>query len=363
MKLLEVDELQANAILDMQLRRIAALERQKIIDENDELMKEIKELKVILESPEKQRLIIKNELTEVGAKYGNERRTQIIAGDTDLSVEDLIPDQDVVVTITKGGYSKRTKADAYRAQKRGGKGVKGAALKTDDVVEHFFTASTHNWLLFFTNKGRVYRAKVHELPDAGRDARGQHVANLLAFKPDETIAQVIAIADYQTQPYLVIATKAGIVKKTPLLEYDSPRSGGLIAVSLKATGVIGMKFRKGDNLLAMAAISSDNKNYVFTATDGGYAKRTKLEEYRSQGRGGIGVKAAKIDEDSRGVLVGAMIVQDSDEILAISSAGTVMRTPLTQIRETGRDTLGVRLVNLDAGISVVSVTRLVDDLD
>jgi DNA gyrase subunit A len=405
MKLLEVDELQANAILDMQLRRIAALERQKIIDENDELMKEIKELKVILESPEKQRLIIKNELTEVGAKYGNERRTQIIAGDTDLSVEDLIPDQDVVVTITKGGYSKRTKADAYRAQKRGGKGVKGAALKTDDVVEHFFTASTHNWLLFFTNKGRVYRAKVHELPDAGRDARGQHVANLLAFKPDETIAQVIAITDYQTQPYLVIATKAGIVKKTPLTEYDSPRSGGLIAVSLKAsdevvsatlvsekeelllvskmgmslrfsandetlrpmgrgaTGVIGMKFRKGDNLLAMAAISSDNKNYVFTATDGGYAKRTKLEEYRSQGRGGIGVKAAKIDEDSRGILVGAMIVQESDEILAISSAGTVMRTPLTQIRETGRDTLGVRLVNLDPGISVVSVTRLVDDLD
>ena len=405
MKLLEVDELQANAILDMQLRRIAALERQKIIDEHDELMKDIKELNIILASPEKQREIIKTELSEVGVKYGNERRTQIIAGDTDLSVEDLIPDQDVVVTITKGGYSKRTKADAYRAQKRGGKGVKGAALKTDDVVEHFFTASTHNWLLFFTNKGRVYRAKVHELPDAGRDARGQHVANLLAFKPDETIAQVIAIADYLTQPYLVIATKAGIVKKTPLVEYDSPRSGGLIAVSLKpndevvsatlvsekeelllvskmgmslrfsandeslrpmgrgATGVIGMKFRKGDNLLAMAAISGDNKNYVFTATDGGYAKRTKLEEYRTQGRGGIGVKAAKIDEDSRGVLVGAMIVQESDEILAISSAGTVMRTPLTQIRETGRDTLGVRLVNLDQGISVVSVTRLVDDLD
>jgi len=405
MKLLEVDELQANAILDMQLRRIAALERQKIIDEHDELMADIKELNIILASPEKQRAIIKSELTEVGSKYGNERRTQIISGDTDLSVEDLIPDQDVVVTITKGGYSKRTKAEAYRAQKRGGKGVKGAALKTDDVVEHFFTASTHNWLLFFTNKGRVYRAKVHELPDAGRDARGQHVANLLAFKPDELIAQVIAISDYSTQPYLVIATKAGIVKKTPLVEYDSPRSGGLIAVSLKAndevvsatlvsdkeelllvskmgmslrfaandenlrpmgrgaTGVIGMKFRKGDNLLAMAAISSDNKNYVFTATDGGYAKRTKLEEYRTQNRGGVGVKAAKIDENSRGVLVGAMIVQESDEILAISSAGTVMRTPLTQIRETGRDTLGVRLVNLDAGISVVSVTRLVDDLD
>jgi DNA gyrase subunit A len=368
-------------------------------------MSEIKELNVILASPEKQRLIIKTELQEVASKYGNERRTQIVAGDTDLSVEDLIPDQDVVVTITKGGYSKRTKAEAYRAQKRGGKGVKGAALKLDDVVEHFFTASTHNWLLFFTNKGRVYRAKVHELPDAGRDARGQHVANLLAFKPDESIASVIAITDYSTQPYLVIATKGGIVKKTALAEYDSPRSGGLIAISLKendevvsaalvsdkeelllvskmgmslrfsagndslramgrgATGVIGMKFRKGDNLLAMAAISSDNKNYVFTATDGGFAKRTKLEEYRTQGRGGIGVKAAKIDEDSRGVLVGAMIVQERDEILAISSAGTVMRTPLTQIRETGRDTLGVRLVNLDSGISVVSVTRLVEDLD
>ncbi len=343
MKLLSVDELQANAILDMQLRRIAALERQKIIDEHDELMADIKELNIILASPEKQRTIIKTELIEVASKYGNERRTQIISGDTDLSVEDLIPDQDVVVTITKGGYSKRTKAEAYRAQKRGGKGVKGAALKTDDVVEHFFTASTHNWLLFFTNKGRVYRAKVHELPDAGRDARGQHVANLLAFKPDELIAQVIAISDYSTQPYLVIATKAGIVKKTPLVEYDSPRSGGLIAVSLKAndevvsatlvsdkeelllvskmgmslrfaandenlrpmgrgaTGVIGMKFRKGDNLLAMAAISSNNKNYVFTATDGGYAKRTKLEEYRTQNRGGVGVKAAKIDENSRGV--------------------------------------------------------------
>ena len=405
MKLLEVDEIQANAILDMQLRRIAALERQKITDEHTELMSEIKELNIILASPEKQRAIIKNELQEVGAKYGNDRRTQIIAGDTDLSVEDLIPDQDVVVTITKGGYSKRTKAEAYRAQKRGGKGVKGAALKSDDVVEHFFTASTHNWLLFFTNKGRVYRAKVHELPDAGRDARGQHVANLLAFKPDETIASVIAITDYKTQPYLVIATKGGIVKKTELSEYDSTRTGGLIAISLKendevvsaalvsdkeelllvskmgmslrfsanneslrsmgrgATGVIGMKFRKGDNLLAMAAIRSDNKNYVFTATDGGFAKRTKLEEYRTQGRGGIGVKAAKIDENSRGVLVGAMIVQESDEILAISSAGTVMRTLLTQIRETGRDTLGVRLVNLDSGISVVSVTRLVEDLD
>ena len=406
MKLLEVDELQANAILDMQLRRIAALERQKINDEYDGLMAEIVELTGILASEAKQREIIKTELQELTAKYGNERRTQIIAGDSDLSVEDLIPDQSVVVTITKTGYTKRTKADLYRAQKRGGKGVKGAALKQDDLVEHFFVASTHDWLLFFTNKGRVYRAKVHELPDAGRDARGQHVANLLAFKPDETIAQVIAVSNYESHPFLVIATRGGIVKKSPLVEYDSPRSGGLIAINLKegdevvsaalvsekdeillvskngmslrftaneesiramgrsTSGVIGMKFRDKDQLLTMAAITEvSTQKYVLTATDGGFAKRTPLEEYRPQGRGGIGVKAAKIDEGSRGVLVGAMIVEANDEILAITSGGVVIRTACLEIRETSRDTLGVRLVNLYEGISVVSITQVKDEAE
>ncbi|KRO73452.1 MAG: DNA gyrase subunit A, partial [Actinobacteria bacterium BACL2 MAG-120920-bin34] len=248
-KLLEVDELQANAILDMQLRRLAALERQKIIDEFETLMAEIKELKIILNDPAAQRVIIKEELKEIVDKYGDERRTQIVAGDTDLSVEDLIPNQDVVVTITRGGYAKRTKADLYRSQRRGGKGVKGAALKQDDIVEHFFTASTHDWLLFLTNQGRVYRAKVHELPDAGRDARGQHVANLLAFKPNETIASVIGINDYSSLPYLVIATKGGIVKKSPLSEYDSPRTGGLIAISLK----------DGDEVVAASAITAKDE--------------------------------------------------------------------------------------------------------
>ena len=410
MKLLGVDEIQANAILDMQLRRLAALERQKIIDEYNELMADIKELTAILKSPVKQREIIKSELHDVAEKYGDDRRTQIVAGDTDMSVEDLIPDQDVVVTITRGGYSKRTKADLYRAQKRGGKGVKGAALKQDDIVEHFFTASTHDWLLFLTNQGRVYRAKVHELPDAGRDARGQHVANLLAFKPDETIASVIAIKDYQSLPYLVIATRGGIVKKSALTEYDSNRTGGLIAISLKdgdevvsasaitntdellliskkgmslrftaddeslrpmgrsATGVIGMKFRKDDELLTMSAISQNNdgtkkdpEKFVLTATDGGFGKRTSLNEYRSQGRGGIGVKAAKIDENSRGVLVGAIVVSESDEILAITSSGSVIRTDVEQVRETGRDTMGVRLVNLDDGITVVSLAKVSDE--
>jgi len=404
MKLLDVDEVQANAILDMQLRRIAALERQKINDEYNGLMADIVELNEILASEAKQRQIIISELTELTAKYGDERRTQIVASEGDFSAEDLIPDQDVVVTITRTGYAKRTNADLYKTQRRGGRGVKGAALKQDDVVDHFFVASTHDWLLFFTNQGRVYRAKVHELPDAGRDARGQHVANLMAFKPEETIAQVLSFKDYTASPYLVLATKTGLVKKTPLIEYDSPRTGGLIAISLKpgdevvsaalinqgdelllvskkamslrfaadeeslrpmgrsTSGVIGMKFRAGDELLTMARIGSQSANsFVFTATDGGYGKKTPLAEYRLQGRGGIGIKAAKIDENSRGSLVSALVLADTDEILAITSAGTVMRTPAAEVRKTGRDSMGVRLVNLDEGVALVSVTQNQED--
>ena len=405
MKLLDVDEIQANAILDMQLRRIAALERQKINDEYEGLMADIIELNAILASESKQREIIKSELTDLIAKYGDERRTQLVASEGDFSAEDLIPDQDAVVTITRGGYSKRTSADLYKSQRRGGRGVKGAALKQDDVVDHFFVASTHDWLLFFTNQGRVYRAKVHELPDAGRDARGQHVANLMAFKPEEQIAQVLSFKDYNAAPFLVLATKGGLVKKTPLTEYDSPRTGGLIAISLKpgdevvsaslvrnedelllvskkgmslrfvtddeslrsmgrsTSGVIGMKFRADDELLTMARVDSQSTQgaFVFTATDGGYGKKTPIEEYRLQGRGGIGIKAAKIDENSRGSLVSALVLFDSDEILAITSAGTVMRTPAAEVRQTGRDSMGVRLVNLDIGATLLSVTRNSED--
>jgi DNA gyrase subunit A len=405
MKLLDVDEIQANAILDMQLRRIAALERQKINDEYEGLMADIIELNAILASESKQREIIKTELAELIAKYGDERRSQLVASEGDFSAEDLIPDNDVVVTITRGGYSKRTTADLYKSQRRGGRGVKGAALKQDDVVDHFFVASTHDWLLFFTNQGRVYRAKVHELPDAGRDARGQHVANLMAFKPEEKIAQVLSFKDYSAAPFLVLATKGGLVKKTPLVEYDSPRTGGLIAISLKpgdevvsaslvrnadelllvskkgmslrfttddeslrpmgrsTSGVIGMKFREGDELLTMARVDSQSSQgaFVFTATDGGYGKKTPIDEYRLQGRGGIGIKAAKIDEESRGSLVSALVLEDKDEILAITSAGTVMRTPAAEVRQTGRDSMGVRLVNLDEGASLLSVTRNSED--
>ena len=406
MKLLKIDELQANAILDMQLRRLAALERQKIMDEYDELMAAIKELNEILASVDKQREIVRTELQEIVDKYGDDRRTQFVAAEGDFSAEDLIPDQDAVVTITKGGYAKRTRAELYRSQKRGGKGVKGAALKQDDVVDHFFVASTHDWLLFFTNKGRVYRAKVHELPDAGRDARGQHVANLLAFKPDEGIAEVLSIRNYEVAPYLVLATKSGLVKKTDLQEYDSARVGGLIAISLKdddevigaslatdkdelllvskkgmslrfganneslratgrsTSGVIGMKFRAGDELLAMARVDSKSDNlFVFTATDGGFGKKSALDEYRLQNRGGIGIKAAKIDEDSRGVLVSALVISNDDEILAITSSGTVMRTDASEVRQTGRDSMGVRLVNLDSGSTLLSVTKNSENAD
>ncbi|MFD0274980.1 DNA gyrase subunit A [Kitasatospora sp. NPDC127111] len=401
MGLLSIDELQANAILEMQLRRLAALERQRITDEHDELQRKIDEYNAILVSPERQRGIIAEELTAIVEKYGDERRSTLIPSDGDLSIEDLIAEEDIVVTITRGGYVKRTRSDLYRSQKRGGKGVRGAQLKQDDIVDHFFVTTTHNWILFFTNKGRVYRAKGYELPDAGRDARGQHVANLLAFQPEEHITQVMAIRTYEDKPYLVLATRAGLVKKSALKDYDSPRSGGLIAINLRqdeegrddeligaelvsaeddlllvskkaqsirftatddalrptgraTSGVKGMAFREDDELLSMNVVRPGT--YVFTATDGGYAKRTAVDEYRVQGRGGYGTKAAKIVE-GRGSLVGALVVDDTDEIMAITLSGGVIRTRVSEVRETGRDTMGVQLINLGKRDAVVGMAR------
>ncbi|MBB5934094.1 DNA gyrase subunit A [Streptomyces zagrosensis] len=401
MGLLAIDEIQANAILEMQLRRLAALERQKIVAEHDELQAKINEYSAILASPERQRQIISDELAAVVDKFGDDRRSKLVPFDGDMSIEDLIAEEDIVVTITRGGYVKRTKTEDYRSQKRGGKGVRGTKLKQDDIVSHFFVSTTHHWLLFFTNKGRVYRAKAYELPDAGREARGQHVANLLAFQPDEQIARILAIRDYDAAPYLVLATKAGLVKKTVLKDYDSPRSGGVIAINLRETdeggedeligaelvsaeddlllvsrkaqsirftatddalrpmgratsGVKGMSFRGGDELLSMNVVRAGT--FVFTATDGGYAKRTDVDEYRVQGRGGLGIKAAKIVED-RGSLVGALVVEQSDEILAITLSGGVIRTRVNEVRETGRDTMGVQLINLGKRDAVVGIAR------
>jgi DNA gyrase subunit A len=396
MDLLEIDEVQARAILDMQLRKLAALERQQLVDEYDELLAEIAEYESILASPERQREIVGTELGEIVTKYGDDRRTELIAWDGEVSEADLIAEEDVVVTITRGGYAKRTKTGEYRAQRRGGKGVRGAQLRTDDIVEHFFVTSTHHWILFFTNKGRVYRAKAYELPDTGRDARGQHVANLLAFQPDERIAEVLALRDYTVAPYLVLATRSGLVKKSRLTAFDSPRTGGIIAVNLReddeviaarlvspdqdlllvskhaqalrfhatdaalrpmgrdTSGVIGMRFADGDELLGMYVVREGAD--VLVATVGGYAKRTPAGQYPVRGRGGMGVLTARIVE-ARGELVGALMVDPEDEVFAITSSGGVIRTSAAEVKQSARQTMGVRLVNLAPGQSVVAIAR------
>jgi DNA gyrase subunit A len=402
-QLLDIDEIQAGAILDMQLRRLAALERQKIIDELAKIEIEITDLKDILAKPERQRAIVSEELAEIVAKFGDERKTQIIPFDGEVSMEDLIAREDVVVTITRTGYAKRTKVDMYRSQKRGGKGVSGASLRQDDIVSHFFVISTHAWILFFTNKGRVYRAKTYELPEANRVAKGQHVANLLAFLPDEHIAQVIQIPNYQVEPYLVLATKNGLVKKTRLEEFDSNRSGGIIAINLReddelvgatlaapendlllvsknaqairfnatdealrpmgraTSGVIGMRFGDNDELLAMEVVREGMD--VLVATNGGYAKRTPIEVYPVQGRGGKGVLTAKITE-RRGGLVGALVISPEDELFAITSNGGVIRTPVKPVRRTrDRNTMGVKLMDLPEGVTIVALARNADEPD
>lgn len=397
--LLTIDEIQADAILAMQLRRLAALERQKIIDELAEIEIEIADYKDILANPERQRAIVRDELKEIVTKYGDERRTQIIAATGDVTEEDLIARENVVVTITSTGYAKRTKVDAYKSQRRGGKGVRGAELKQDDVVRHFFVCSTHDWILFFTNFGRVYRLKAYELPEASRTARGQHVANLLEFRPEERIAQVIQLQSYEDAPYLVLATAQGRVKKSRLSDYESNRSGGLIAINLaeddkligaalcsnddelllvseegqsirfsadddqlrpmgRATaGVKGMRFRGDDQLLAMTVVRSDA--CLLVATSGGYGKRTSLEEYSQQGRGGLGVVTFKYTP-KRGKLIAAVVVDEDDQIFAITSAGGVIRTEVNQIRPSSRATMGVRLVNLEDGVELLAIDRNVE---
>ncbi|PPG24818.1 DNA gyrase subunit A [Rathayibacter toxicus] len=380
-ELLDIDDGQARAILDMQLRRLAALERQKILDDHDRIQAEIKHYKLILDSPARQRKIIAEELEEIVDKFGDDRRTEILFGfDGDMSVEDLIPEEEMVVTVTRGGYLKRTRSDSYRAQHRGGRGVRGAQLKADDIVEHFFVTTTHHWLLFFTNTGRVYRAKTYELQEAGRDAKGQHIANLLALEPGEQIAQILDIRDYEAARYLVLATRDGLVKKTALAEYDTNRSGGIIAIKLRegdelmsallveddsdvllvsrkgmsirftasdqalrpmgrsTSGVIGMSFRGDDSLLDANVVNDEGS--VFVVTEGGYAKRTGVSHYRLQGRGGLGIKVAKLEE-KRGDLVGAIITRDDDEVLVVLASGKVVRSAVAEVPAKGRDTMGV----------------------
>ena len=397
MEFLQIDEAQAQAILNMQLRRLAALERQKIQDRHDELMRMIAEYNAIIASETRQREIISEELGEIVNRYGDDRRTQIMYGyNGDMSMEDLIPEEEVVVTITRGGYIKRTRSDQYRSQHRGGKGIKGASLRGDDVVEHFFVTTTHSWILFFTNLGRVYRAKGYELQEAGRDAKGQHIANLLEFQGGEHIAQVMELKSYEDAEYLVLATRGGMVKKSRLSDYDTNRTAGLIAINLRegdevvsaftvsaaddillvsrngmslrfhaddaslrpmgrsTSGVTGMKFRDGDELISANVVTEGS--YVFVVTEGGYAKRTSVDEYRVQGRNGFGIKVAKLVED-RGALVGGLIVDEEDEVLVVMSSGKVVRSNVNEVPAKGRDTMGVIFAKPGKGDSIIGVAR------
>lgn len=397
MEFLQIDEAQAQAILNMQLRRLAALERQKIQDRHDELMRMIAEYNAIIASETRQREIISEELGEIVNRYGDERRTQIMYGyNGDMSMEDLIPEEEVVVTITRGGYIKRTRSDQYRSQHRGGKGIKGASLRGDDVVEHFFVTTTHSWILFFTNLGRVYRAKGYELQEAGRDAKGQHIANLLEFQGGEHIAQVMELKSYEDAEYLVLATRGGMVKKSRLSDYDTNRTAGLIAINLRegdevvsaftvsdkddillvsrngmslrfhaddaslrpmgrsTSGVTGMKFREGDELISANVVTESS--FVFVVTEGGYAKRTSVDEYRVQGRNGFGIKVAKLVED-RGALVGGLIVDEEDEVLVVMASGKVVRSNVNEVPAKGRDTMGVIFAKPGKGDSIIGVAR------
>ena len=397
MEFLQIDEAQAQAILNMQLRRLAALERQKIQDRHDELMRMIAEYNAIIASETRQREIISEELGEIVNRYGDERRTQIMYGyNGDMSMEDLIPEEEVVVTITRGGYIKRTRSDQYRSQHRGGKGIKGASLRGDDVVEHFFVTTTHSWILFFTNLGRVYRAKGYELQEAGRDAKGQHIANLLEFQGGEHIAQVMELKSYEDAEYLVLATRGGMVKKSRLSDYDTNRTAGLIAINLRegdevvsaftvsdkddillvsrngmslrfhaddaslrpmgrsTSGVTGMKFREDDELISANVVTEGS--FVFVVTEGGYVKRTSVDEYRVQGRNGFGIKVAKLVED-RGALVGGLIVDEEDEVLVVMASGKVVRSNVNEVPAKGRDTMGVIFAKPGKGDSIIGVAR------
>lgn len=403
-ELLDIDEVQATAILNLQLRRLAALERQKILEEYEELERQIIDYRDILASPQRQHTIISEELTVIVDKYGDERRTTVLPYGGDVSMEDLIAEEDVVVTITRGGYAKRTRSDNYRAQRRGGKGIKGAQLREDDIVEHFFVTTTHHWLLVFTNLGRVYRTKGYELPEGGRDSKGQHVANLLAFQPGERIAQVLDLRDYDAAEYLLLATKQGLVKKTRLSEYDSNRSGGVIAINLRTdadgnpdelvaarlvnssddlilvsrkgmsirftadddalrplgratSGVSGMKFRESDELLSLDVVKPGAD--LFVVTEAGFAKRTKIDEYRVQGRNGFGIKVANIVE-AKGDLVGALITEEDDEVLVIMEAGKIVRSKVNEVGLTGRTTQGVTFAKPDKGDRVIGIARNVE---
>ncbi len=396
----DLSERQAIAILEMQLQRLTALEREKIDEEYLELIKKIAFYKSILESEKKVLEVIKGEVAALKEKFGDPRRTEILSEIEELSVEDLIAEEDVVITISHSNYIKRLPVSAYRKQKRGGKGVTGADMKEEDFVEHLFIASTHDFILFFTNKGRVYWMKVHEIPQASRQSRGKAIINMIQLEPGDSISAYIPVREFKEGCYLVMATKNGLIKKTDLTAFANPRKGGIIGITLEkddelikvgltdgqqelflatregkairfaeeqvrdmgrgAKGVFGIRLGKKDTMIAMATVEKDAT--LLTVTENGFGKRTDFTEYRVQSRGGKGIINIKANKNN-GLVVGVKTVTDKDELMLITSKGMIVRCAVKDIRATGRSTQGVRLMKLDSGDSIASIARVIPDDD
>jgi DNA gyrase subunit A len=396
-------ELQANAILDMRLQRLTQLERAKLIEEYQEVLKQIEYLKSVLASEALVRTIIKDELTEIREAYKDDRRTQIVKEEAEISLEDLIAEEEVIVTITHTGYIKRNAVSLYRAQRRGGKGRIGMGIKEEDFVETLFTASTHDTLLFFTDAGKVYWLKVHEIPEAGRAAKGKALVNLLALSGSEKVTATLPVKEFRDDRFVVMATKKGLVKKTELSAYSNPRQGGIIALSLEggdklisvhltdgqreillgtkqgitirfkedevrpmgrtAYGVKGITLEEGNEVIGMETITPDSTTAILTVTEGGYGKRTPVGEYRVQGRGGKGIISVKTTEKN-GPAVGFLQVREGDEIMLMAAQGKVLRCKVDDIREVGRNTQGVRVLDLEGEEDrVVGVARLAEAVE
>jgi DNA gyrase subunit A len=393
-------EIQATAILDMRLQRLTQLERTKLVEEYQEVLKQIEYLKSVLASEALVRTIIKDELTEIREAYKDERRTQIVKEEAEISLEDLIAEEEVIVSISHAGYIKRNAVSLYRAQRRGGKGKIGMGIKEEDFVEDLFTASTHDSLLFFTDAGKVFWLKVHEIPEASRAAKGKALVNLLALSSNEKVTATLPVKEFRDDRYIVMGTKKGIIKKTELSAFSNPRQGGIIALGLDsgdkligvqltdgqreillgtrqgmtirfkeeevrpmgrtAYGVKGITLEEGNEVIGMETITPDSTTSILTVTEGGYGKRTPVGEYRVQGRGGKGIISVKTTERN-GLAIGFLQVRDGDEIMLMAAQGKVLRCKLDDIREIGRNTQGVRILDLDGeGDRVVGVARLAE---
>jgi len=400
MQQFRLSEIQANAILEMRLQRLTQLERDKLVEEYREVLKTIEYLRSVLGSEALVRKIIRDELTEIKEKYQDERRTKIVKEEAELTLEDLIAEEEVVVTISHAGYIKRNAVTLYRAQRRGGKGKIAMGIKEEDFVETLFTASTHDSLLFFTDAGKVYWLKVHEIPEASRAAKGKALVNLLALSKDEKVTATLPVKEYRADRFVIMGTKQGVIKKTELSAYSNPRQGGIIALSLDAGdkligvdltdgqreillgtkqgitirfkeedvramgrtahGVRGITLEPGDEVIGMETITPDSTTAILTVTEGGYGKRTPVNEYRVQGRGGKGIISVKTTERN-GPAVGFLQVRDEDEIMLMAAQGKVLRCKVDDIREIGRNTQGVRLLDMDGDEDrVVAVVRLVE---